>query len=272
MDPSSVPHRKPPLKPGLIGVLALVIFTATSCVQQSREETTPTLESSSSFVSPLVVVSTRTPSPSLTPTNTSSPFPTATQLRSPTPSFPEEHYINGVQSRQQYFTLGCEASAAVDLAAYFGIKINEFEFQHNLPLSDNPDLGFVGNVDSPWGQVPPYAYGVHARPVADLLSEYGLPAKGIKNFSIEELKKQIAQDHPVIAWVIGNCEGGVPYEFTDQEGNTTTVAAYEHVIIVTGYNKETIRYMTNGNIYEAPIDVFTNSWSVLKNMVVIQEE
>ena len=177
-----------------------------------------------------------------------------------------------MQSRKQHFPLGCEASAAVDLAAHYGITINEFEFQHNLPLSDNPDFGFVGNVESPWGQVPPYAYGVHAGPVADLLSAYGLPAKGIKHFSIEELKMQIALGHPVIAWVIGNVVGGVPYEYTDQEGNTTTVAAFEHVIIVTGYNKETIRYMTNGSIYETPTEVFTNSWGVLNNMVVIQAE
>ena len=272
MDQSFLPHTKRPHRLGLIGVLTLVILMTNACIQQSREDTAPTLQPGSSLLKPLVVVSTLTPSPSHNPTLTTAPSSTSTQIISPTPSFPDEHYITGVQSRQQYFTLGCEASAAVDVAAYFGIKINEFEFQHNLPLSDNPDLGFVGNVDSPWGQVPPYAYGVHAGPVAKLLSSYGLPAKGVKNFTIEELKKQIAQDHPVIAWVIGNCEGGVPYVYTDQEGNSTTVAAYEHVIIVTGYNKETIRYMTNGNIYEAPTDVFTNSWGVLNNMVLILEE
>jgi hypothetical protein len=34
--------------------------------------------------------------------------------------------------------------------------------------------------------------------------------------------------------VIGNMVGGVPYEYTDQHGNQTIVAAYEHVVIVTG--------------------------------------
>jgi hypothetical protein len=66
----------------------------------------------------------------------------------------------------------------------------EFEFQYTLPVSDNPDYGFVGNVNSPWGQVPPYAYGVHAGPVADLLNEYGIPAKAYKGYTLEQVIAQ----------------------------------------------------------------------------------
>ncbi|MCJ7623967.1 MAG: C39 family peptidase [Anaerolineaceae bacterium] len=183
--------------------------------------------------------------------------------------FPNEHYIWDIRGHRQYFPLGCEASVAVDWAEYFGISINEFEFQHKLPLSDNPDLGYVGGIEGPWGQVPPYSYGVHAGPIADLLVDYGLNAIGLKDFTIDELKVQVAQDKPVIAWVIGNCVGGVPYEYTDSKGNTSIVAAYEHVVIVTGYSDETIRYMNNGKFYDTPTEVFLNSWSVLGKMVVI---
>jgi uncharacterized protein YvpB len=68
--------------------------------------------------------------------------------------------------------------------------------------------------------------------------------------------------------VIGNCVGGIPYQYKDQAGNSVIVAAYEHVIIVTGYDDKSIRYMNNGRFYEVPTDVFLNSWSVLENMVV----
>ena len=146
---------------------------------------------------------------------------------------------------------------------------NEFEFQYRLPLSDNPDFGFVGDVNSPWGQVPPYGYGVHAAPIADLLNAYGIPAKAYKGYTLEQIKTHIARDKPAIAWVIGNVVGGVPYEYTDKHGNQTIVAAYEHVVIVTGYNETHIRYMTNGRFYEAPNAVFLNSWGVLGNMVVV---
>jgi uncharacterized protein YvpB len=188
------------------------------------------------------------------------------------PSFPVEYYIRDIRGHKQYFPLGCEASVAVDWASYFSVQINEFEFQHKLPLSDNPDFGYVGGIEGPWGQVPPYSYGVHAGPVADLLVEYGLNARGVKEFTIDEIKTQVSQGKPVIAWVIGNCVGGVPFEYTDSNGNTTIVAAYEHVVMVTGYDDETIRYMNNGKFYDIPTDVFLNSWSVLGKMVVYLDE
>jgi uncharacterized protein YvpB len=181
---------------------------------------------------------------------------------------PSEHYILKISGHRQYFAIGCEASAAVIWAAYFGVQINEFNFQYEMPLSDNPDHGFVGDVNGPWGQVPPYAYGVYAAPVATALQKHGLPAKGIKAFTIGQIKSEIAIDHPVIAWVIGNVVGGVPSLYTDSEGRKTIVAAYEHVVIVTGYNEKSIRYMNNGKFYETPIEVFQNSWNVLENMVV----
>lgn len=186
---------------------------------------------------------------------------------------PSEHYIYNITGHRQYFPIGCEASAVTDWAMYFGVVINEFNFQYQLPQSDNPDLGFVGSVDGPWGQVPPYAYGVHAAPIAQVLQEeYGLNAQGIKDYTLEELKAEVAADRPVIAWVIGNCVGGVPFEYTDSQGNTTIVAAYEHVIIVTGYSEENIRYMNNGKFYEIPNEYFLNSWGVLGNMVVYLEQ
>lgn len=219
---------------------------------------------------------TLTPNATATPETTPTTMPlisTETQipLSSTATPLPEEYYIRNISGHKQYFSLGCETSAAIDWAVYFGVTINEFEFQTLLPLSDNPDLGFVGTVDGPWGQVPPYAYGVHAEPVAALLREYGVPAKAYKNYTIEQIKEHIALGRPVIAWVIGNVVGGVPYEYTDKVGNKTIVAAYEHVIIITGYNKEKIRYMNNGNFYEAPYETFLNSWGILQNMVIVNE-
>jgi uncharacterized protein YvpB len=198
---------------------------------------------------------------------TSTPTPSVT----PTPALPEAHFILDIRGHHQFFPLGCETAAAKDWANYFGKDFNEFEFQFKLPQSDNPDYGFVGSVYSVWGQVPPYAYGVYAGPVADLLNAYGIPAKAYKSYTLEQLKAKIAADKPVIAWVIGNVVGGVPTEYTDAEGRTTVVAAYEHVVIVTGYDKNHIRYMNNGKFYDTPTDVFLNSWDVLGNMVIVEE-
>ncbi|MCC6147139.1 MAG: C39 family peptidase [Anaerolineaceae bacterium] len=218
---------------------------------------------------------TRSPSPTLSPTPVLNPGALLSSKPSQTPAsvpaFSEEHYIENITGHKQYFPLGCEAAAAVDWAAYFGVPINEYEFQVRLPQSDNPDFGFVGGVQGPWGQTPPYSYGVHAGPIAALLREYGLPAIGLRNTTLEVLKSHISMDKPVIAWVIGNVVGGVPAEYTDKQGNKVTVAAYEHVVILTGYDADSIRYMNNGRFYEAPEEVFLNSWGVLNNMVVIMD-
>lgn len=201
-----------------------------------------------------------------------SPTPTATATEPPPPQLPDEHYIRNISGHSQYFSLSCEAAAATDWAAYFGVTISEYNFQFELPRSDNPEKGFMGNVNAPWGQVPPYGYGVHAQPVADLLNRYGLPARAVKGWSVEDMKAELAEDQPVIAWVIGNVEGGVPYEYTDKEGNTVIVAAYEHVILVTGYSKTHLRYISNGAFYDVPIEVFENSWKVLGNMAIYYED
>jgi uncharacterized protein YvpB len=153
------------------------------------------------------------------------------------------------------------------------VEVNEFHFQVRLPLSDNPDLGFVGDVTGPWGQVPPYAYGVHAGPVAEVLREhYGMNAVGMKGFTLQELKEQIAANKPVITWVIGNVTWSEPYEYTDKQGNQVITAPYEHVVIVTGYNETHIRYMNNGKFYDIQTEYFERSWSVLGNMVVYLDE
>ncbi len=182
---------------------------------------------------------------------------------------PVEHFIWNIWGHHQFYAIGCEASATKDWAHYFGVEVHEANFQFQLPASDNPDYGFVGSVTDPWGQVPPYSYGVHAFPVANLLrGGYGMKALAVKGFTLEQLQTEIAANRPVIAWVVGNMVGGVPYEYTDKQGRKVTVAAYEHVVIVTGYTQESIRYMNNGKFYDIPIRYFENSWKILGNMVV----
>ncbi len=221
-----------------------------------------------SSATPLAPAPTASPSATLTPA-----VAAATLAPAPTPAavLPEEYYIRDISGHKQYFSLGCEAAVAKDWANYFGYDFNEFEFQYALPLSDNPDLGFVGDVNAPWGQVPPYGYGVHAGPVASLLNTYGVPAKAYKGYTLEQITAKIAAGKPVIAWVIGNVVGGVPYEYTDKQGSKVIVAAYEHVVIITGYSKDKLRYMTNGRFIDVPKEVFLNSWGVLGNMVLVDD-
>jgi uncharacterized protein YvpB len=244
------------MKPFLI---AAIILIALSACQPAKVE----------MVIPTIIQSTATSH--IVPVLTATDFPTSTPqlLPTPTPTLPAVSIITDMKAYKQDRSLDCEARAAVDWAAYFGVTISEYDFQFNLPVSDNPDLGFVGTSNSLWGQTPPYAYGVYAEPVATLLQKYGVNAVALKGMTLEELKLQISLGHPVIAWVIGNCVGGVPTEYIDFQGNKTIVAAYEHVIIVIGYTNNRIRYYSSGKMYETPYEVFLNSWAVLGNMAIV---
>jgi uncharacterized protein YvpB len=217
------------------------------------------------------------PSPDAEPSPTANPEPNPTVVSTEAINleynYQESHYIRGIAGHSQYYYLSCESSAAVDWAWFFGINIYEATFQADMPRSDNPDIGYVGDFTTRiWGQIPPYSYGVHAGPIAEGLRAYDLPAVAVKNFSLDEIKQLLSEDKPVIVWIIGNLEYSEPVEYVDKAGNVAIVAPYEHVVILTGYNEESVRYMNNGKFFEAPTEVFLTSWGVLGNMAVIYQE
>ena len=78
------------------------------------------------------------------------------------------------------------------------LRVEEAVFFDGLARSDNPELGFVGNVDGPGEQLPPAGYGVYEGPVAARLRELGLPAIGGQGGTRELLQAAIAAGHPVI--------------------------------------------------------------------------
>lgn len=234
-------------------------------------------EVTETYTTPIPPTATLSPSPTRTPAPTTTPTPTAEPTSAPSPTveehvFPPAAMISNISGHKQTYELGCEASAAVDWAGFFGVLIYESTFQFDLPLSDNPELGFVGNVTTDgWGQIPPDAYGVHAPPIAELLREYGLPAQAVQGMTIEEVKAELAEGNPIIAWVIGNMVYSEPVVYVDQAGNSVVVAPHEHVVILIGYDETSITYMNNGKFYAVPTDVFLTSWGVLGNMAVIYD-
>jgi len=246
-------------------LFAIIIYPIASSIipflpQQVSQTSTAAPESP--VIAATAILDINTPFPTIQPYATLSATPVL---------IPESSYIITITGHRQAFHLSCESSVSVDWAKYFGVTIYESTFQATLPHSDNPDFGFVGDVNSNWGQTPPYAYGVYAGPVAALLQQYGLPAKAVKGYTLEEIKQNLVESKPVIVWVIANMESSTPVKYIDSKGRSTIVAPYEHVVIVTGYGSDSIRYMTNGKFYDIPTAVFLNSWGVLGNMAVIHE-
>jgi len=252
-------------------IFMLVIISGCGNKPETRLETLAPTEApptATAYPSP-------TPEPSSTTTPTEAPATlptTSTPLPTATTSYPEIHFIPHMTGHRQVYELGCEASASVDWANYFGVTIYESTFQASLPLSDNPDYGYVGVVTTDaWGQIPPYAYGVHAEPIAEALRAYGLAALAVRGYTLEEVRQKLSENKPIIVWVIGNMVYSEPVEYVDEQGRVAIVAPYQHVVILTGYNETHIRYMNNGKYYDAPNEVFLTSWGVLGNMAVIHE-
>lgn len=184
---------------------------------------------------------------------------------------PDQAYVSGVAGHAQQYSLSCESRSAADWAAYWGIKIDETEFLNRLPRSDNPDEGFVGYPNDPWGYIPPASYGVHADPVAATLRAYGLDAHAGTGLSWDEVRGEVAAGRPVIVWVIGQIWAGTAREYEAQDGQIVTVANNEHTMIVIGYDKSRVHLVDalTGYTVTHTLENFLNSWNVLGNMAVI---
>ncbi len=184
---------------------------------------------------------------------------------------PQAARIVGLNGSPQRFTLSCEARSAVDWAAYWGVEIREKKFLSALPRSDNPDTGFVGDPNGEWGNLPPRSYGVHAEPVAALLREYGLEAIAQRGLSWDDLRAEIAAGRPVIVWVIGQMWRGVPVRYKASDGQTTTVARFEHTMILVGYEPGRVHVIDafSGRHQTYPLNTFLASWKTLGRMAIV---
>lgn len=187
----------------------------------------------------------------------------------PVQNLPESASVYGIHGQHQALPLDCESRSAVDWAAFFGKNIYELTFYSRLPVSDNPDKGFVGSVYGTWGQVPPYDYGIHAGPVAALLRGYGLPAEAGTGLKWDDIRAEIASGQPVIVWVEGYIRAGRPrFYISPSDGEVSIVAPYEHTVIVVGYNANFVSILNGSNVSSVPINSFLDAWATLGNMAI----
>jgi uncharacterized protein YvpB len=186
------------------------------------------------------------------------------------PPLPKYAYIRGVSGKPQSYSLSCESRSATDLLAFYGIRLHESLFVSSLPRSDNPEEGFVGDVTDDWGFTPPKSYGVHAQPIAELITKFGLEAEAHHNMTFRELKREIAEGRPVIVWVIGHVWKGSARTYTTKQGEQVLVAPFEHTMLAVGYTQKAVYLIDAGDakLISPSIQDFKDSWAVLGNMAV----
>jgi LysM repeat protein/uncharacterized protein YvpB len=184
---------------------------------------------------------------------------------------PPEAFVDGFIGHPQSYNLSCESRSASDWAAFFGVDADETDILTRLGSSDNPELGFVGSWNGVWGAIPPNSYGVHAPAIARVLREYGLPAQEKKGLTWDEARAELAAGEPVIVWIIGGVWPGTPVQYTADDGQTMTVAAYEHTMTLVGYTENLVYLVDSASAltYTPSLDAFLVSWGVLENQAVV---
>ena len=210
--------------------------------------------------------------PELMPSPTEMPQQSPTAVPESKPDITElplTASISGLYGSPMLYTLDCESQSAVDFARFFGVSINELDFISRLPLSDDPEEGFVGEINGAMGQFPPSDYGVHAKPIAKLLREYGVNAKAVRGWDLDKIRYEIASGRPVIAWIVN-----LPFEidskeYTASNGNTTRVARFEHTWIITGYNMNVFTVVDSEWTYNVKISTFQQRWDALGNQAIV---
>jgi len=149
---------------------------------------------------------------------------------------PPSVFVEGVVGHPQEHNLSCESRSATDLAAFWGATFTEDDFFRRLPKSDNPNRGFLGDVDLPPGSMPPVGYGVYAEPVATNLRSFGLDARARREWNLDSLKAELAAGRPVIIWSTYDMRLPGVENWTSSDGATSVIVQWQHTFVAVGYD------------------------------------
>lgn len=169
---------------------------------------------------------------------------------------------------KQQHSLGCESTAAAMAANYHHVDVSEQDILDALPRSENPHLGFRGNIDGPYGGTEDY--GVYAGPIRQVLTRMGLDAQPLEG-GLDEIKAHLRQGKPVIAWVTYGLQAQTPQQVVMPDDRTVTLIPYEHAVLIVGYNRDGLwvndPYAGTQDFYSE--GDFIRSFAYLGNMALV---
>lgn len=186
---------------------------------------------------------------------------------------PPSAFVEGIAGHPQEHNLSCESRSATDLAAFWEVEFTEDDFSRRLPKSDNPHRGFLGDVDLPPGTMPPAGYGVYAGPTAANLRSFGLDAQARQEWSLDDLKVELAAGRPVIVWATYNMQLSGVQDWVSSDGETSVVVQWQHTFIAVGYD-ETDIYLVDaydGVAKHFSYEAFVPAWDQLGRMAMTVE-
>ena len=190
----------------------------------------------------------------------------STRIDDPPPSV----MVEGVVGHPQQRNLSCESRSSTDLAAYWGADFTEDEFFRQLPKSDNPHRGFVGDVDMPPGSMPPLGYGVYAEPIAATLRSFGLDAEAHRGMELDALREELAAQRPVIVWATYSMQLPGTETWVSSDGMASTVVRWQHTFVAMGYDQNGLHLVDafDGAAKRFSYEAFIAAWDQLGRMAV----
>ena len=188
----------------------------------------------------------------------------------PAEDLPPSAMVEGVVGHPQQHNLSCESRSATDLAAYWGAAFTEEAFLRRLPKSDNPQRGFVGDVDMPPGSMPPTGYGVYAGPVAATLRSFQLDAEAQHAMSLDTLKQELAAQRPVVVWATYDMQLPGTERWVSSDGVASTVVRWQHTFIAVGYDEGGLYLIDafDGGTKTFSYEAFGPAWDQLGRIAV----
>jgi len=119
------------------------------------------------------------------------------------------HLTVPIVSQLPELPTGCEITAVEMMLQYAGAKVNKLQLASEMPRSDDPNQGFVGEPDSEYG----YGLYIYPRGLLSTVQRHVGSAVDLTGISLTQLKAQILRRHPVVVWV-ANIDGFATHALT----------------------------------------------------------
>jgi uncharacterized protein YvpB len=134
----------------------------------------------------------------------------------------------------QQRNLSCESASLVMAMGVYNVWVSEWTIGQLVPLSDNPNWGYRGNIDGWWGNTTDY--GVYADPLVEPLAELGFRSSVIAaKDDPAALKRYLANGVPVVLWL--GYWGDQSYTEYTEDGTPYRLNPGYHVVVASGYDE-----------------------------------
>lgn len=138
-----------------------------------------------------------------------------------------------VPAYAQQRNLSCEFAALTIATAAFGTWISEYDFDAQVPRSENPHWGFRGDIHGWWGNAADY--GVYPEPLVGALAAYGFHGEVMYAAGNPwAIQSRLDAGIPVLLWLAFQGDQGY-YEVANDGSSYLLVPGY-HVVVANGYD------------------------------------